>query len=254
MDIDRPILTKAGKRPQTQDELATIMLDASLEVSIRDRSTPPSEDEAILSELIARPSEFVLDAVPDEIAAGAQHFKKINQLFGSDDVAAKIMMCQIFHDRCRTYQVEHDISGLYLYEVIVGNLSVEYLSDRGLLDILERDKEKLLEQIDIVWNFFINVAATGAYSLFEEDKAGNFNPAKLSDAEEYLKSAPRVNVHTSSYQWVKKDGNWSGSCIERDIPDLVVLYVHTSTDLTISETRCFNLEHRDETRFPWKAK
>lgn len=252
MDIDRPILTKQGKQPQTQDELANIMLDASIEVSI---STPSnlSKDEILLAELMARPSEFVLDAIPDEINKGLKHFNNINQIFGSNDLAARMMMCQLFHDRCREYQVKHDISGLYPCKVKVGNLSVEYLSHQGLLDILDRDKKKMLEQIKIVWNFFVNVAATGAYSLFEEDEEENFSPTKLSDAEECLKLAKRVHVNTSSYHWVKKNDGWSGSSIDLDIPDFLVLAIHNSTDLIVSETRCFNLEHRDQTRFPWKS-
>ncbi len=99
----------------------------------------PTENEAMLAEIMSRPSEFCLDAIPNEVENSVEHFKQINQLLGRDDIAAKMITCERFHHRCRQYQVANDISGLSLYKISVGNLSVEFWSEYGSLEILDRN-------------------------------------------------------------------------------------------------------------------
>lgn len=87
MMLDFKILNEDGKLPTTE-QLSQLLITAAHDNA---KQKPLTEQERILTELIARPDEFLLESSSPDVLEGAAYYSKFDQLFGRAGLGAKIM-------------------------------------------------------------------------------------------------------------------------------------------------------------------
>jgi hypothetical protein len=250
--LDFEVLNEDGTLPQTAEELSRILsLSAGRNVARMD--LPLSPDELRLAELIARPDEFSLETLEPEVLEGALYYSRFDRLFSTGGSGVRIMIYHAFRDRVNSYQIENNISGLCKNKVKVGNLSIEYLEEECQLTLLEADCIRLTKEVAKLWEFFVSVAATGRYELFEELEDETRINSTLSMIEDYLPLVKSASLYAESRLWtLRSQDTWIATTVEKEYPDLIKICLNKDFPTDNCGCRYFMLEHRDKTRFPWK--
>ena len=249
--LDFEVLNEDGTLPHTAEELSRILsLSAGRNAARMD--LPLSPDELRLAELIARPDEFSLETLEPEVLAGGLYYSRFDRLFNTGGSGARIMMYHAFRDRVKSYQIENNISGLCKSKVKVGNLSIEYLEEEYQLTLLDSDCIKLTKEVAKLWEFFVNVAATDLYELFEELEDETRVNSTLSIIEDYLPLVKSAGICVESKSWaLRSQDTWIATTVEKEYPDLIKICLNEDFPSDDCKCRYFILENRDDTRFPW---
>ena len=247
--LDFEVLNEDGTLPHTAEELSRILsLSAGRNAARMD--LPLSPDELRLAELIARPDEFSLETLEPEVFEGALYYSRFDRLFGTGGSGARIMMYHAFRDRVNSYQLENNISGLCKSKVKVGNLSIEYLEEQYQLTLLESDCISLTKEVLKLWEFFVSVAATDRYELFEELEDETSVNSTLSIIEDYLPLVKSASIRAKSNSWaLRSQDSWIDTTVEKEYPDLIKTCLNEDFPTDSCECRYFILENRDKTRF-----
>lgn len=250
--LDFEVLNEDGTLPQTAKELTRILsLSAGRNAARMD--LPLSPDELKLAEFIARPDEFSLETLEPEVLEGALYYSNFDRLFNTGGSGARIMMYHAFRDRVNSYQVENNISGLCKRKVKVGNLLVEYLEEEGQLTLLDSDCIKLTKEVVKFGEFFVNVAATDRYELFEELEDETRINSTLSTIEDYLPFVKSASIHAESNLWtLRSQDTWIATTVEKEYPDSIKICLNEDFPSDDCKCRYFILENLDKTRFPWR--
>ncbi len=247
--LDFEVLNEDGTLPHTAEELSKIISLSAVRNAAR-MDLPLSPDEVRLAELIARPDEFSLETLEPEVLAGGLYYSRFDRLFETGGAGARIMLHHAFRDRVDSYQIENNISGLCKRKVKVGNLSVEYLEE-GQLTLLESDCLKLTEEVVRLWDFFVSVAVTDRYELFEELEDETRVNSTLSIIEDYLPLVESASIRAESNSWaLRSQDSWVATTVEKEYPDLIKICLNEDFPTDICECRYFILQNRDKTRFP----
>jgi hypothetical protein len=249
--LDFEVLNEDGTLPHTAEELSRILsLSAGRNAARMD--LPLSPDELRLAELIARPDEFFLDTLEPEVFEGALYYSEFDRLFGTEGSGARIMIHHTFRDRVNSYQTDNNISGLCKSKVKVGNLSVEYLEEEYQLTLLDSDCIRLKKEVVKLWEFFISVAATDRYELFENLEDETTVNSTLSIIEDYLPLVKSASIRAESNSWaLRSQDTWIATTVEKEYPDLIKICLNEDFPTDNCDCRYFILRNRDKTIFPW---
>jgi hypothetical protein len=250
--LDFEVLNEDGTLPQTAKELTKILSLSAVKNAAR-MDLPLSPDELKLADFIARPDEFSLETLKPEVLEGSLYYSRLDRLFGMGGSGARIMIHHALRDRVNSYQVENNISGLCKRKVKVGNLSVEYLEEEDQLTLLEFDCMTLTKEVAKLWDFFVSVAATDRYELFEELEDETRINSTLSIIEDYLPLVKSASLYAESRLWtLRSQDNWIATTVEKEYPDLIKICLNKDFPTDNCGCRYFMLENREKTRFPWK--
>jgi hypothetical protein len=250
MMLDFEVVNEDGTLPSTAEELLRILSFAAAR-NARRMALPLFPDELMLAELIARPDEFSLETLEPAVLEGASYYSKFDRLFSTGGAGARIMIYHSFRDRVNSYQSENNISGLCMSKVKVGNLSVEYLEEEYQLTLLDSDRIQLTKEVVKLWKFFVNVAATDRYELFEELEDETRVSSTLSIIEDYLPFVKSASISAESKLWTLSDRDtWIATTVEKEYPDLIKICLNEDFPTDRCECRYFILENRDKTIFP----
>lgn len=250
--LDFKVVNEDGTLPSTTKELSRILSFAAGRNAAK-MDLPLSPDELMLAELIARPDEFSLETLEPAVLEGALYYSKFDRLFNTGGSGARIMMYHAFRDRVKSYQIENNISGLCKSKVKVGNLSIEYLEEEYQLTLLDSDCIKLTKEVVKFWEFFVNVAATDRYELFEELEDETRVNSTLSIVEDYLPFVKSASLCVESRSWaLRSQDSWIATTVDKEYPDLIKICLNEDFPTDSCECRYFILENRDKTRFPWR--
>ena len=250
--LDFEVVNEDGTLPSTAEELSKILSFAAGRNAAK-MDLPLSPDELMLAESIARPDEFSLETLEPAVLEGALYYSKFDRLFNTGGSGARIMMYHIFRDRVKSYQIENNISGLCKSNVKVGNLSIEYVEEEHQLTLLDSDYIQLTKEIVKIWEFFISVAATDRYELFEELEDETRVNSTLSIIEDYLPLVKSASIRTESNSWaLRSQDTWIATTVEKEYPDSLQICLNEDFPTDSCDCRYFTLENRDKTRFPWR--
>jgi hypothetical protein len=212
---------------------------------------PLTELESTLTDLIARPDEFLLELPTAEILEDAAYYSRFDRLFGNIGLGAKIMTYHAFRAEVNDYQVTNNISSLVKRQVRVGELSIEYLSQCVQLTLLDSDRQVLEQEITKLFDYFVSIAATNRYQLLENLEDETKVESTLATIENCLVNVKYADICTGSRDWKQTSQNtWSGISVDRYYPDSVDFFLIDNYDDDDEVSRHFVLENRSVVK-PW---
>jgi hypothetical protein len=231
--------------------LTTEQLSKLLEVAAfsNTEKRPLTKLESTLTDLIARPDEFLLEMPTAEILESAAYYSRFDRLFGNVGLGAKIMNYHAFRAEVNDYQVTNNISNLVKRQVRAGELSIEYLTQCDQLTLLDSDRQILECEVKKLFDYFVNIAATNRYKLFEVLDDETKVESTLATIENCLADIKYADIYTGSRDWNQTGQNmWSGTSVDRHYPDSVDFYLSNNYDDEVSHH--FVLENLSAVK-PW---
>jgi len=230
--LDFKSLHQDGRLP-TSEQLSKLLEVAALSNA---EERPLTELESVLTDLIARPDEFLLELPTAEILESAAYYSKFDRLFGNVGLGAKIMNYHAFRAEVNDYQVTNNISNLVKRQIRVGELSIEYLTQCDQLTLLYSDRQVLKREVEKLFDYFVNIAATNRYQLLEELDDETKVESTLANIENCLADIKYADIYASSRDWTRTGQNmWCGTSVDRYYPDSVDFYLSDNYDDEVSQ-------------------
>ena len=102
----------------------------------------------------------------------------------------------------------------------------------------------------MLWDFFVSVAATDRYELFEKLEEETRVNSTLSIIEDYLPLVKSASIRAKFNSWaLRSQDSWIDTTVEKEYPDLIKICLNEDFPTDSCECRYFILENRDKTRF-----